>query len=1028
MSRHKLFILGALICALIFTGGLASAQTNADVMFTAKKHPSVKDWSAIDNYASNLSFSTSTSYATAAAKICQTSRTEEEKARAIFAWIAHNIAYDVNLDSSFCYSADGVWRNRKGACQGYSLLYIELAKTVGLNCEYVSGNNKRESYTYKASLGSHGWVLVHLSNGKNLLMDPTWAAGNTDMVNKTFDFDYKDSWFDVDPYFMIMSHYPSSSAYQCLNPVVSREKFDTLPRVEPDYALCGIDGKELYDFYLTHNKAWAPVMMLAMHNVVKGGIKFNKLPMAGTLKKGETYTFNLTIPSGQTMLVKVGGSWQNLTSNKDFSAKPTSTEDLILGIGAAGGRIQYVLLYKVADSPSLPWANDAATINSRILASGSGSVSSSGSSSGTSGSANPGTQTPSPVPSNPSAGRSGPVVSSVTYGSAKYKGKNLTNLPSYTYTLRTGGKVTNQVSTARPKVLVFYATYCPYAKKLNTDLAANYSKFSDVDLYLVNAYNDSDDKISKYISDNNLSALKFTSGTGESGSEGKESFTEYGKLTSSGTGYPFVIFIDCNNKIQYELNGCPRDNPAQFVRNVIDNYLIPKEGLPQTNPGTTSPAPAPSPAPATPTAPAKTDGLNIKNSINATFTLLDGSKVTSKAEGKPKVLIFFQTICGRCQGTTKSLGPNYSKFSDVDIYEIEINRAKKADVQKFKDTYGSATMKFAYDEATGANGVMWQYIKLIQGNVNSIGLPVIVYIDSNNVIQQYETAKTVKYDHIREVIDGYLKTNATECEDESCEVPSPAPKPEVKPEVKPETKPSVPEKKPEIKPETKPSVPEKKPEVKPETKPSVPEKKPDVKPETKPAPVPEKKPAEPEKKPAPSTAANECEDGACEVPTPPKKEPEKDGANRKNPVSVSFPLVGGKSVSTTASGRPKILVFYATSCGRTKNFLKNINSEYGNFGAVDIIFVETRKAKESAVKSFRNKYALPEMNFAYDTSKNAKNAMDTYAKTFLPKVKTVNTPMIVFIDSDNMVQDVVHGKALTAKQFWEMIDGVLLSR
>ena len=224
------------------------------------------------------------------------------------------------------------------------------------------------------------------------------------------------------------------------------------------------------------------------------------------------------------MLVKVGGSWQTLTSNKDFSAKPTSTEDLILGIGAAGGRIQYVLLYKVAESPSLPWANDAATINSRILASGSGSVSSSGSSSGTSGSANPGTQIPSPAPSNPSAGRSGPVVPSVTYGSAKYKGKNLTNLPSYTYTLRTGGKVTNQVSTARPKVLVFYATYCPYAKKLNTDLAANYSKFSDVDLYLVNAYNDSDDKISKYISDNNLSALKFTSGTGESGSEGKESF------------------------------------------------------------------------------------------------------------------------------------------------------------------------------------------------------------------------------------------------------------------------------------------------------------------------------------------------------------------------------------------------------------------------------------------------------------------------------------------------------------------------
>ena len=1020
MSRHKLFILGALICALIFTGGLASAQTNADVMFTAKKHPAVKDWSAIDNYASNLSFSTSTSYATAAAKICQTSRTEEEKARAIFAWIAHNIAYDVNLDSSFCYSADGVWRNRKGACQGYSLLYVELAKTVGLNCEYANGNNKKNWYQYKNALGSHGWVLVKLSSGKKMLLDPTWAAGNTDMVQKTFEFDYKDAWFDVDPYYMIMSHYPSSDSWQLLNPTVSMEKFYALPRVEPDFEQLGIDGKELYDFYLTHNKAWAPDLMLAVHDVIKGGSKVNKIPMAGTLKKNEAYTFNFTIPQGQRLMIRVNGSWQNLTSDVDFSAKPTTTDDVIIGIGGSGGRIQYALVYSVSDSPSLPWANDAASINSRILAAGSGSSSGSGSSTGSTCTTNP-----SPAPSNPSAGRTGPVVPSVTYGDARYKGKNLTNLPTYTFTLRSSGTVTNQVSTAKPKVLVFYATYCPYAKKLNTDLAANYSQFSDVDLYLVNAYNDSDDKITKYISDNNLSALKFTSGSGVSGSEGKEAFKEYGKLTNSGTGYPFVIFLDCNNKIQYELNGCPRDNPAQTVRNIIDNYLIPKNGLPQTNTetstGTSTGASTqtPSPAPANP-ASQKTDGLNIPNSINETFTLLNGSKVSSKAEGKPKVLIFFQTICGRCQSTTRSLGPKYETFSDADIYEIEINRAKKADVQKFKDSYGSAAMKFAYDEANAANGVMWRYIRMIDGNVSSIGLPVIVYIDSNNVIQKYESGKSVAYTHIREIIDGYLKVSSSECEDGvcetkpsvpenecedgQCEVPKPAEpsKPETKPD-DPEKKPSVPEKKPDV-PEKKPSVPEKKPEL-PEKKPSVPEKKPEL-PEKKPSPIPDKETL---------------------LPKPPIV-PEKKEPDLKNPVSSVFSLVDGGTMSASASGKPKVLVFFTTSCGRTKNFLKNLNREYEDFSSVDILFIETRKAKEFAVKTFRNNYALPEMNFAYDYSNNAKNAMSAYTKKFLPKVKTVNTPLIVFIDGDNNVQEVIHGKALAMPEFKKIIDKSVLRK
>ena len=133
-------------------------------------------------------------------------------------------------------------------------------------------------------------------------------------------------------------------------------------------------------------------------------------------------------------------------------------------------------------------------------------------------------------------------------------------------------------------------------------------------------------------------------------------------------------------------------------------------------------------------------------------------------------------------------------------------------------------------------------------------------------------------------------------------------------------------------------------------------------------------------------------------------------------------------MSASASGKPKVLVFFTTSCGRTKNFLKNLNREYEDFSSVDILFIETRKAKEFAVKTFRNNYALPEMNFAYDYSNNAKNAMSAYTKKFLPKVKTVNTPLIVFIDGDNNVQEVIHGKALAMPEFKKIIDKSVLRK
>ncbi|MCR5126018.1 MAG: redoxin domain-containing protein [Treponema sp.] len=167
-----------------------------------------------------------------------------------------------------------------------------------------------------------------------------------------------------------------------------------------------------------------------------------------------------------------------------------------------------------------------------------------------------------------------PQTQQKVYGPAKYKGKDLVNTKTYDYTLLDGTKVTNQAN-GKPKVLIYYATWCGWCKVLSKAIAADYQKFSDVDIYEVNMDKASDDKIQKYITETSAGKLKFTKGD----SLAYDSFREYVTLLNTSGGVPKIIFIDCNNKVQYLIPGCPQGDTAGAVRNAIDNYLIPKEGL-----------------------------------------------------------------------------------------------------------------------------------------------------------------------------------------------------------------------------------------------------------------------------------------------------------------------------------------------------------------------------------------------------------------------------------------------------------------
>ncbi|MBR4373452.1 MAG: hypothetical protein IKP49_03740, partial [Treponema sp.] len=147
-------------------------------------------------------------------------------------------------------------------------------------------------------------------------------------------------------------------------------------------------------------------------------------------------------------------------------------------------------------------------------------------------------------------------------------------------------------------------------------------------------------------------------------------------------------------------------------------------------------------------------GLNADNIAAVSLACTDGQTRDNQAHGKGKVLIFCKVLCGNCRATAQSIKAAGGNLGNVDVIEVEINRATKDEVAKLKSECGYSGIPFAYDTSWTANQMMWNYLGKL-GTSGSVTLGVIVYIDANNKIQYVESGyKTA--DHIKSIIADYL--------------------------------------------------------------------------------------------------------------------------------------------------------------------------------------------------------------------------------------------------------------------------------
>lgn len=221
-----------------------------------------------------------------AARITKECSTDYEKAMAIYKWECKHIAYDVTLK---IYDADECLKKKKGVCQAYSELFVMLAKECGLKAKMIVGEAKSDpkSTGLKLKNNGHAWVKVKTEKGW-ILVDPTWGAGYVD--KKKFTHTENDmSWFDVDPHWMIFTHFPSNVKNQMLDTPLTEKQYKTLPDMKPFLGRNGLDAAEMLDFLKDNDSVSFPKMYYCP--LADSTLKILEIPWTDTLVAGEAYEF-----------------------------------------------------------------------------------------------------------------------------------------------------------------------------------------------------------------------------------------------------------------------------------------------------------------------------------------------------------------------------------------------------------------------------------------------------------------------------------------------------------------------------------------------------------------------------------------------------------------------------------------------------------------------------------------------------------------------------------------------------------------
>jgi hypothetical protein len=358
----KLFFAVFAILGLPLLGWGQARLTKAPVRPAATKAAETLQarYARLDQFARQLPEAQATSLAKLAAALATQARTDDDKARLIFTWVAHHIAYDVaflNGDTTHSYAPEQVLQSRVAICGGYADLFTALATRMNLVATTVIGHVHVDASKPRPPAlgadGGHAWN-VYRAAGIMHIADPCWGAGTVSDDYQQFTYGFNPFWYDTPPEQAIFLHLPADDSWQLLPAPVVSKVFRQWPIVEDDWFRLGVSGASMAQA-LAPSKGQPKPKPLPTLYAIPHQVRIVQVPRQATLAAGQPVTFRFTTAPGVSLGYESYGFVLPFTASgsyQQFTIKPSGSEFRIVATHQADSTSHHFLLkYKVAWLP-----------------------------------------------------------------------------------------------------------------------------------------------------------------------------------------------------------------------------------------------------------------------------------------------------------------------------------------------------------------------------------------------------------------------------------------------------------------------------------------------------------------------------------------------------------------------------------------------------------------------------------------------------------------------------------------------------
>jgi hypothetical protein len=274
-----------------------------------------------------------------------------DQAWSIFVWMGDRIAYDEHAYLSGQFrdvnvSPEEVLRNRQTVCDGFTKLYMALAKRAGLEVMTTEGYAK--AYGVKAgevfSTPNHAWLMLKVGQTWQQL-DPTWGAGYIfeGKYTKQLDPDYFLGQMEE----LKFTHWPlDERVRKTLAFRLTKAQFEAQPTVDPGLFRAGVKGHEVSEVIAQPDFKGLVSVFEQNHH----GLRVISIPLSARLHSKKSYKFQVEASAfDEVVLMHDGGIYRLERSGTMFAGelKPSAGSLLVAGRPSSGGRLSGLFQYVV---------------------------------------------------------------------------------------------------------------------------------------------------------------------------------------------------------------------------------------------------------------------------------------------------------------------------------------------------------------------------------------------------------------------------------------------------------------------------------------------------------------------------------------------------------------------------------------------------------------------------------------------------------------------------------------------------------